>query len=102
MGSLSVIKEFNFAGDLMEAVWMLVNQTAVYEAVIGSGQGHSILEWVINCFDLIGKDWRPHVDIIKGYVPEFAYLVANPATLMSLGWKLNLKMPELARMMMQV
>ena len=37
IGDISVRKEFNFAGDAMEAVWTLVNQTDVFEAVIGNG-----------------------------------------------------------------
>lgn len=40
IGNFNIVKEFNFAGDVVNAVWTLVNQDNVFEAVIGSGKGH--------------------------------------------------------------
>ena len=44
LGNIDVKKEFNYAGDIVEAVWVLVNQDTVFEAIIGSGDAHSIQE----------------------------------------------------------
>lgn len=38
LGDVTIKKEFNFAGDVVEAIWGLVNQNDIYEAVIGSGK----------------------------------------------------------------
>ena len=46
LGDIDVRKEFNFAGDIVEAIWMLVNQNVVFEAVIGNGKAYSIKDWV--------------------------------------------------------
>lgn len=99
MGSLDVWKEWTFAGDTMEAVWLLVNQETQYETVIGSGEAHSIREWVTECFQGAGLDWTQHVHETKGFVPEYPKLVSNPARLLSLGWRPKVPFAELARMM---
>src|SRR5690349_264851 len=41
LGNIDVVKEYNYAGDLMTAIWTLVNQEVTHEAVIGSGKGYS-------------------------------------------------------------
>jgi GDPmannose 4,6-dehydratase len=46
-------KEWNFAGDMMEAVWAQVNSTE-YEAVLGSGVSHTIHQYAKECFKAIG------------------------------------------------
>src|SRR5690606_24524349 len=56
IGNLDTVKEFNFAGDLVEALWELVNQDQVFEAVLGSGKGYPIRRWLETCFSLIGQD----------------------------------------------
>src|SRR6202030_3136963 len=50
VGDLDVEREFNFAGDIVEAMWLLVQQDAVMEAVVGNGQTHSVRDWVSHCF----------------------------------------------------
>ena len=101
IGDITVKKEFNFAGDVMEAVWLLINQDAVYEAVIGSGKVHSIQDWLELCFGYVDKNWRDFVRIKKDYKPEYSILVSNPARIMGLGWKPSVDIVELSKMMMQ-
>lgn len=99
IGKLSVEKEWGFAGDLAEAVWILVRQDKVYEAVLGTGQPHSIADYVRECFALIGKDWKDYVRERSGFTPAFDRLVSDPATIFSLGWKPRHGLADLARMM---
>jgi GDPmannose 4,6-dehydratase len=94
-----VIKEFNFAGDIMEAVWLMVNQDRVFEAVIGSGLGHPIVDWVRICFERVGLDWREHVDSGETGRPEFERLVADASVVHSLGWRPRVDIRELAELM---
>lgn len=65
LGDISVRKEFNYAGDIVKAVWALVSQEAVYEAVLGSGQAYSIKDWVKYCFEKIGQPWKKMLYKIK-------------------------------------
>jgi GDPmannose 4,6-dehydratase len=101
IGDISVKKEFNFAGDTVEAVWKLVNQDEVSEAVIGSGRAHSIEEWLELCFAIAGKNWRDFVTIKKDFKPEYRVLVSNPALISSLGWQPTIDINGLAKMMME-
>ena len=100
IGNIDVKKEFNYAGDIVEAVWILVNQNTICEAVIGSGNAHSIGEWVEYCFSRINKKWEDFVSINRDYTPEYKTLVSNPRLIKQLGWKPNVNFPELANIML--
>jgi GDPmannose 4,6-dehydratase len=100
LGDISVEKEWTFAGDVTRAMLAMVRQDTVFEAVIGSGVTYTIGDWLEQCFGIIGKDWREHVRIREGFVPEYKRLVSDPATIRSLGWAPRVSFPELARMMM--
>ena len=101
LGDLNVRKEFNFAGDFMEAVWILVNQEKIFELIIGSGICYSIEDWLECCFNKIGKDWRNYVDINDDYVPEYKVLVSDPRVLKGLGWCPKVDFDELALKMIE-
>lgn len=101
IGDPNVKKEFNFAGDVIEAVWKLVNQEEIFEAVIGSGAAHSIEEWLALCFAAVNKDWRDSVTIKKDFKAEYQILVSNPALINSLGWHPKININGLAKMMME-
>ena len=99
IGNLAVEKEWTFAGDVARAIWTLVAQERVFEAAIGSGEAHSIQDWVERCFALVGRDWREHVDPKPGFVAEYPRLVSDPATIRSLGWAPRVGLEELVGMM---
>jgi GDPmannose 4,6-dehydratase len=99
MGCLDVSKEWTFAGDSMEAVWRLVNQDVHHEVVIGSGEAHSIRDWVDACFGRLGLETEEFVVEDKSYVPEYRRVVSNPARLRSIGWSASVSFSDLAGMM---
>lgn len=101
IGNIDVMKEFNYAGDVVDAIWTLVNQNNIFEAVIGSGEAHSIKEWTKYCFESINKKWEKHVEINQSFVPEYDILVSNPTVLKSLGWKPKFKFEDLADSMLK-
>lgn len=101
LGDITVKKEFNFAGDMMEAVWRLVDQNEVFEAVLGSGKVYSIEYWLELCFAQIGKDWRDYVVIKNDFKSEYKVLQSNPALIESLGLPPRVEIEELAAMMME-
>jgi GDPmannose 4,6-dehydratase len=75
LGNIDVEKEFNYAGDVVEAIWILVNQNAIFETVIGCGETHSIREWLEYCFKKINKNWNDFVVINPNYKAEYKILV---------------------------
>jgi GDPmannose 4,6-dehydratase len=100
LGDISVRKEWAFAGDIVRGILTLVSQDDVFEAAIGTGQAYSIEEWLEQCFGLVGKNWRRHVKLDQGFVPEYRCLVSNPETIRSLGWFPAVEFSELASIMM--
>jgi GDPmannose 4,6-dehydratase len=102
IGKTSIIKEFNHAADLMNAIWILIAQNKIFEAVIGSGEGHSIAEWINTCFEIIGIEDQNCVKQDKTYIPDFISMVANPQTIKSLGWQPSYSMYDLAKAMVDV
>jgi GDPmannose 4,6-dehydratase len=101
VGCLDCEKEYTFAGDVVEAIWTLVSQQQHHEAVIGSGAGYSISDWLTACFSIVGKDWRPHVVSNSGFRPTHKKLVSAPALIKSMGWQPKVNFEQLAAMMMQ-
>ena len=101
LGNIEVTKEFNYASDIVEAVWILINQDEIYEAVIGSGKDYSIKDWLEYCFSKTGKDWKLYTEQDKNFKPEYTTLVSNPNLIKSLGWKPKVGFKELADMMLK-
>jgi GDPmannose 4,6-dehydratase len=100
LGDISVVKEWTFAGDTMRAILCLVEQDDIFEAVIGSGEGHSVEEWLDCCFSRVGLSWRDHVRLKEGFRAEYQYLLSCPTRIKSLGWTPTVSFPALAEMMM--
>ncbi|HWZ15285.1 MAG TPA: GDP-mannose 4,6-dehydratase [Mucilaginibacter sp.] len=101
LGNIDVKKEFNYAGDMVEAIWLLVNQNLIFEAIIGSGDAYSIKQWLQYCFTKVNKNWHDYVVIKDGFVPEYSTLVSNPEKLKSLGWEAKTSFTQLADMMIE-
>lgn len=101
IGDINVKKEFNYAGDIMNAIWILVNQDKVFEAVIGSGEAYSLKQWVEYCFKKIGKNWHDYVIKKDGFVSEYKILVSDPTLMRKLGWEPKINFYQLADMMME-
>ena len=102
IGNTSVQKEFNFAGDIMQAVWVLVNQNQIYETVIGSGKAHSIQQWAATCFKLINKNPDDFIVENDAFTPEYKILYSDPTLIFSLGYTPQMDMPQLAKLMIKI
>jgi GDPmannose 4,6-dehydratase len=101
LGRGEVRKEYNFAGDIVRAAWMLLQQDRIDEVVIGCGRVHSIQEWADACFAAVGLHWQDYVDWQDGFTPEYAILQSDPTLLFSLSWQAAVSFPELANMMVK-
>lgn len=101
IGDVNTIKEWTFAGDVVEAVWKLVQQEQFFEANLGSGVGYSIADFLQECFSFIGKEWIDYVKIEEGFKAEYKQLVADSTLIKSLGWKPKTSIKQLAQLMIQ-
>lgn len=100
IGNPFVEKEFNYAGDIVEAMWLLVNQDTIFEAVIGCGKTHTIAEWAEVCFREMGLNLQDHLQTEENFTAEYQRLVSSPKRIMSLGWAPKTNFNQLARIML--
>jgi len=100
IGNIDVKKEFNYAGDVVRAIWQIVNQDKIHEVIIGNGEAYSIFQWVEYCFKKMNLDWRNFTIIKKDYSPEYQILVSDPTILKSMGWRPLINFYQLADIML--
>lgn len=100
LGDIDIRKEYTFAGDIIEAIWILVNQKKIFETVIGTGIAYSIRYWLNLCFQIAGLDWKNKVITNKEYTSPNKLLVSDPETIFQLGWQPKTHIEQLAKMMM--
>jgi GDPmannose 4,6-dehydratase len=99
IGDPSVIKEWTFSQDAMEAVWALVNQDAIFDANIGTGIGHSIAKFASFCYAVQGLHLEDYIKIPKNYIAPYRTLTCNPERIFSIGWTPRVNLQELSQRM---
>jgi GDPmannose 4,6-dehydratase len=102
IGDVTVMKEWTYAGDIVNAIFTLVNQDQIYEAVIGSGKAYSIEDYLDKCFTAIGKHWKHHVILKENFKKDYTQLISDPSTILSMGWQPQVSFEELVQMMIKV
>ncbi len=101
IGDMSVIKEWSFAGDVVNGIWLLVNQDNIFEANISSGEGHSIKEWIEECFGIINHDYRSYVIENKNFISSYKKLFSDNTLIISLGYQPKISFKDLANLMVK-
>ncbi len=99
IGDLNVIKEWTYAGDVVNGLWLFVSQDNIFEMNISSGIGYSIKQWIIECFNTIGKDYKPYIIEKNNFIAEYKQLVSDATLIKSLGFKPEISFSQLAQMM---
>jgi GDPmannose 4,6-dehydratase len=102
MGNLDAKRDWGFAGDYVEAMWLMLQQEKPEDYVIATGETHSVREWIEACFSHLGLDWKKHVDTDPRYLrPAEVDLLLGDATKAKkiLKWEPKVKFQELAKMM---
>ncbi|EKE25136.1 MAG: hypothetical protein ACD_5C00276G0002 [uncultured bacterium] len=106
LGNLEPKRDWGFAGDYVEAMWLMLQQDKPDDYVIASGQNHSVKEFVELAFSYAGiKDWKKHV--VHGKEEhmrpaEVDYLVGDASKAKEkLGWKPKTSFKQLVEMMVK-
>jgi GDPmannose 4,6-dehydratase len=102
LGNLDAKRDWGFAGDYVRAMWLMLQQDEADDYVIGTGETHSVEEFVRIAFDRAGLDWKKHVVVDpQFYRPaEVDLLLADPAkSRQQLGWKPEVGFEQLVTMM---
>lgn len=102
LGNLDTARDWGFAGDYVEAMWLMLQQKIPEDYVIGTGHTHTVKEFIEQAFGYAGLDWKKYVKIDKEFMrPAEVYHLEADASLArkKLGWTPKVGFQELARMM---
>jgi GDPmannose 4,6-dehydratase len=102
LGNLDARRDWGYAGDYVDAMWRMLQQSAPRDYVIGTGQTHSVRELVEVAFGHVGLDWQQHVVTDPRYMrpAEVDLLQADPSkACRELGWSPTVGFKELVGMM---
>ena len=102
LGNIDSKRDWGFAGDYVEAMWLMLQQDKADDYVIATGETHSVKDFLKVAFDYVGLDWKKYVAIDKRYFrpTEVDLLLGNAARARKkLGWKPKIGFEALVRMM---
>jgi len=102
MGNLEARRDWGFAGDYVEAMWLMLQQDSPQDFVVGMGETHSVREFCEIAFEHVGLDYRQYVvQDPRFYRPaEVDLLVSDPTRAHQvLGWYPKVSFRELVTMM---
>jgi GDPmannose 4,6-dehydratase len=102
LGNLDSKRDWGYAPEYVEAMWMMLQREKPDDFVVGTGESHTVREFLDESFGYVGLDWHKYVEIDPHYFrpTEVDYLLADPSkTNKELGWTPKIKFHELVRIM---
>jgi GDPmannose 4,6-dehydratase len=102
LGNIDAQRDWGFAGDYVQAMWLMLQQDDPDDYVIATGRTTSVREMCRLAFEYVGLDYRDYVIEDPALVrpAEVPILLGNPAkALAKLGWQATTNLEQLIRMM---
>jgi GDPmannose 4,6-dehydratase len=102
LGNLDARRDWGYAGDYVEAMWLMLQQTTPKDYVVGMGETHSVRELTEIAFRYVGLDYRKHVVSDPRYYrpAEVEQLLADPSKAhRELRWRPKVSFEQLVTMM---
>lgn len=103
LGNLDARRDWGFAGDYVQAMWLMLQQNKPDDYVVATGENHSVQEFVQTAFKVIGIDnWKKYVKISKEFYrpAEVDFLIGEAKKANKiLNWKPTVSFDELVKMM---
>lgn len=104
LGNLDAKRDWGFAGDYVEAMWLMLQQEKADDYVVGTGETHSVREFLELAFGHVDLDYQKYVTVDKAFLrpAEVDLLISDPTKAKKkLGWHIKTSFPELVRMMVE-
>jgi len=102
LGNLDARRDWGYAPDYVAAMWKMLQFDHPEDFVIGTGEAHSVREFLDEAFGYVDLDWHDYVEIDPRYFrpTEVDYLMADPAKARrALGWEPRIFFKDLVRIM---
>ncbi|WP_337289038.1 GDP-mannose 4,6-dehydratase [Candidatus Methylomirabilis sp.] len=103
LGNLDARRDWGYAPEYVEGMWLMLQQEAPCDLVFGTGETHSVLEFVEEAFGYVNLDWRDYVAEDPRYLrpTEVPLLQADPSEAKRrLGWEPGVTFRDLIRIML--
>ncbi|MGO8747652.1 MAG: GDP-mannose 4,6-dehydratase [Thermoguttaceae bacterium] len=104
LGNLDARRDWGYAGDYVEAMWLMLQQDEPGDYVVATGVTHSVREFLELAFDQVGLRWQDHVEVDPRYLrPSEVDLLLGDAgkARAQLGWEPATSFEDLVRMMVE-
>jgi GDPmannose 4,6-dehydratase len=104
LGNLDARRDWGFARDFVEAMWLMLQQDAPGDYVVATGETHSVREFLEEAFGCVGLDWKEFVKVDPKYFrpAEVDLLLGDPSRAKAkLGWQPRVTFKELVRLMVE-
>jgi GDPmannose 4,6-dehydratase len=104
LGNMDARRDWGYAPDYVRAMWMMLQQDEPDDYVIGTGEAHTVREFVELAFACADLDWREFVEVDPRYFrpAEVDYLLADASKAQkALGWEPTVTFTELVRLMVE-
>ncbi len=104
LGNLEAHRDWGFAGDYVEAMWLMMQQPEADDYVIATGEHHSVQEFLELSFDRVGLDWHKYVEADERYLrPAEVDLLLGDASKARriLGWRPKVSFAQLVGIMIE-
>jgi len=102
LGNLDAKRDWGFAGDYVEAMWLMLQQDKPDDFVIATGETYSVRNFLEEAFSYAGLDWKQYVEIDSKYFrpTEVELLIGDASKAKKiLNWEPKVKFKELVKMM---
>jgi GDPmannose 4,6-dehydratase len=102
LGNLDAKRDWGYAGDYVEAIWLMLQQTQPDDYVIATGETHSVRNFLDEAFGYVQLNWKNYVEIDPRYYrpTEVDLLLGDPSRArQKLGWQPKVRFQDLVRMM---
>src|SRR3989344_4999792 len=104
LGNLESKRDWGYAPEYVEAMWLMLQQDKAKDFVIGTGETHTVKEFVQAAFAVVDLDWEKYVELDKSFLrpAEVELLVADPSKAKKvLGWQHTTNYQQLAEIMVK-
>jgi len=104
LGNLDAKRDWGFAGDYVEAMWLMLQQGVPDDYIVATGETHTVKEFLEEVFNIAGLSVEEHVEIdSRLFRPhEVPLLLGDPTKAKEkLGWEPKIKFKELAKLMFE-
>jgi GDPmannose 4,6-dehydratase len=102
LGNISIARDWGWAPEYVEAMWLMLQQEQADDYVIATGETNTLEDFVAEAFNVVGLDWKEHVisdtSLLRPSEIMVSYGDAARAAQI-LGWKAGFRMRDVVRMM---